>query len=51
MRSGGKCPVSPILRNTTCPLGFIVNQVIPQLPILMRSQPSHGNCRALETQD
>ena len=47
MSSGGRCPVSPKPRKETLPFGRIVSHVMPQLPTLMRSQPSGGNCKAL----
>lgn len=46
--SGGKWPVSPKFRRETFPLGRIVSHVNPQLPVLMRSQPSGGNWSALK---
>lgn len=47
-RSGGRWPVSPSDFRDTRPFGLMVTHVSPQWPMLILSQASGGNWRALE---
>ena len=48
MSSGGKCPMSPNMRQETVPVGRMVRYVREQLKVHNLSHASGGSCSALD---